>query len=478
MNQQLNIFDMIKEKKVRLVEMFAGIGSQAQALTNIGVDFEHYRVCEFDKYAVTSYNAIHGTNFETTNICDLKGADLGIVDCWKYNYLLTYSFPCTDLSLAGKRQGMEKGSGTRSGLLWEVERLLIETEHLPQFLLMENVPQVHGKKNREDFDKWCKFLESKGYHNYWQDLNAKKYGIPQNRNRCFMVSSLDEINYQFPQEIELERFLIDMLEDEVDEKYFISDAQLDKIINSTFTQRRKHIQTKDVCDTICARDYKEPHMVIVGSLINMPYAKMHENSCRVYDPRGICPTINACGGGHREPKIIQRAHGFNKGAVLNLCPTITTSPGFPYNNVVICAMRGRNPDNPSDQTAKVKTEQMLEFGGGVSNTLTTVQKDNLVAYVIDDTYPSREVRLYRNIAPSLRGQRVFRVYYKMRIRKLTPLECWRLMGFKDEQFHKAKKALNDTFYKGNDRSNSQLYKQAGNSIVVDVLEGIFKNLLL
>lgn len=119
-------------------------------------------------------------------------------------------------------RGMTKGSGTRSGLLWEVERLLNEVDHLPQVLIMENVPQVHSQDNMPDFYNWIEFLESKGYCNYWQDLNAKDYGVAQNRDRCFMVSILGEYNYKFPQPIELTKVMKDYLEDEVDEKYYVT----------------------------------------------------------------------------------------------------------------------------------------------------------------------------------------------------------------------------------------------------------------
>lgn len=136
----------VNDKPVRLIELFGGIGSQAMALTRLGIDFEHYRLVEFDKYPVASYNAIHGTNFEPIDITKIHGSDLGIVETNKFTYLLTYSFPCQDLSVAGKQQGMSKGSNTRSGLLWEVERLLNETKYLPQLLLMENVPQVHSNR--------------------------------------------------------------------------------------------------------------------------------------------------------------------------------------------------------------------------------------------------------------------------------------------------------------------------------------------
>lgn len=235
--QQLDIFDMTRQtfqidKPIRLIELFAGVGSQAMALRDLCADFEHYRVVEFDRFAVSSYNAIHGTDFETTDIRNISGADLGICDVGKYCYIMTYSFPCQDLSVAGKQKGMTKGSGTRSGLLWEVERLLNECSELPQVLLMENVPQVHSKANMSDFQKWIDFLESRGYSNYWKDLNAKDYGVAQNRLRTFVVSLLGEWNYKFPQPIPLERKLKDYLEDEVDEKYYINNEKSQKLIQT------------------------------------------------------------------------------------------------------------------------------------------------------------------------------------------------------------------------------------------------------
>ena len=204
------------------------------ALKRIGAKFEHYRVVEFDKYAIASYNAVHGTDFPTMDITMVHAEDLNICDTNTFTYLLTYSFPCTDLSVAGKQAGMSKGSGTRSGLLWEVERILTEIRdsngELPQILFMENVPQVHGKKNVNDFEKWLGFLESLGYTNYWQDLNAKNYGVAQNRNRCFMFSFLGNYSYDFPQPIPLKKKLKDYLEDNVDEKYYINNEKADKLI--------------------------------------------------------------------------------------------------------------------------------------------------------------------------------------------------------------------------------------------------------
>lgn len=227
------------DKPIRLIELFAGIGAQAKALENLGVQFEHYRICEFDKYAIKSYNAVHGTDFKVSDITQIHAQDLAVVDTDKYTYICTYSFPCTDLSLAGKQAGMQKGSGTRSGLLWEVERLLLEMDELPQILLMENVPQVHGKKNIEDFSAWIAFLAQMGYTSVWKDLNAKDFGVPQNRNRCFMVSFRGDYSYTFPEGFPLELRLSDMLEDKVEEKYYLPDETVKKLLNQMPPRERE-----------------------------------------------------------------------------------------------------------------------------------------------------------------------------------------------------------------------------------------------
>ena len=223
---------MLINKPVRLIELFGGIGAQAMAFEELGVPFEHYRLIEFDKYPVASYNAIHGTDFKPTDIRDIKGDDLGIIEKNKYIYVMTYSFPYQDLSVAGKGRGMSKGSGTRSGLLWEVERLLNESQNLPQVLLMENVPQVHGKKNKADFEKWLEFLKGKGYKNYYKDLNAKEFGVPQNRVRCFCISILGNKSYKFPKSIPLKLKLKDVLEEQVEEKYYLKGEKVKKMLDS------------------------------------------------------------------------------------------------------------------------------------------------------------------------------------------------------------------------------------------------------
>ena len=254
MKGQVSLFDSTEplrvNKTVRLIELFGGIGSQAQALKELGVPFEHYRVCEIDKYAMQAYNDVHGTNFDPSDITKLKGSDLGIENKDKYCYILTYSFPCQSLSLAGKMEGMVEDSGTESALLWEVKRLLQETAELPDILLMENVPAVISERNADQFDTWCKFLESKGYTNKYDLMNAKNYGVPQNRQRCFMLSWLpNSVNgggyggydfYDFPKPIPLNRRVKDILESEVDvdEKYYLTPQQVRSLERKTEEENR------------------------------------------------------------------------------------------------------------------------------------------------------------------------------------------------------------------------------------------------
>ena len=203
---------------LKVIELFAGIGAQRKALQKAKIEHEVIAISEIDKYAIQSYNAIHG---ETPNLGDItKIEKIPKADLW------TYSFPCTDISLAGRMSGFEKHSGTHSSLLWEVQRLLsisIDDGTLPKYLLMENVKNLISKKFKPSFDEWCKYLESLGYKNFYKVLNAKDYGIPQNRERVFMISVRDDnALYQFPNEINLDTKLGDYLENNVDEKYYLS----------------------------------------------------------------------------------------------------------------------------------------------------------------------------------------------------------------------------------------------------------------
>lgn len=183
------------------------------------------------------YNNIWATK-NLVNIQNITGDDLGVVETDKYTYIVTYSFPCQDLSVAGKMAGMDKGSGTRSGMLWEVERLLDEMRELPQILLMENVPQVMQRKNLHNFEAWQEFLTGKGYKNYAKILNAKDFGIPQNRQRAYMVSILGDYDYQFPEETPLEKTMDDLLEDEVEEKFYVNSEAADGLITELIQSGR------------------------------------------------------------------------------------------------------------------------------------------------------------------------------------------------------------------------------------------------
>ena len=324
--KQMSFFDGQEEfrndKPIRLIELFAGYGSQALALKYLGVPFEHYRISEWATKSIQAYKDIHAADdnadyskgltteeikrwlvgrisFDYNNpasekrinqfsektaralyntmqaahnlgsITQIKAEDLAVVDTDKYCYIMTYSFPCQDLSQAGQGKGMSKGNGTRSGLLWEVERLLCEmsgfvphrvklgnttifsdtpfvddyhsadTTKLPQILLMENVPQVVGSTGIKDFAQWVERLEELGYKNYWRLMNAKDYGVPQNRNRCFMISILGDYYYSFPKQEELKYRLKDFLDKHVDEKYYLPDAKIEMFMKHTEKQQAK-----------------------------------------------------------------------------------------------------------------------------------------------------------------------------------------------------------------------------------------------
>lgn len=611
-----------EQNPLRLIELFAGIGSQTQALTNIGVPHNVVGISEIDKYAIQSYEAMHG---KVNNFGDIRAIKaLPSADLW------TYSFPCQDISVAGKGAGIKEG--TRSGLLFEVERLLNvanEEGTLPKYLLLENVKNLVSKKFIGDFNRWLEFLESLGYKNYWQVLNAKDYGIPQNRERVFCVSIRDEhAPYKFPEKQELKLRLRDMIDEVVDEKYYLKESTIRSIINSSFNSRRDSIKSGDeIANTLMQRDYKGPQCVQVGEVVGEKWDKMHDISRRVYEPSGISPTVHCQQGGNTELKIAEnfvlgglQAHqtprtdgispalteamgkgggqtpviidtkktdderffkqavetvlenecgvgdtvdAFNKKVNRSgVCPTITTRPeGFKTailpivedksDSPVIVAMRGRNPDNPSDRTVGAPTEQRLEVNEkGLCNTLTSEQKDNLVMehkkvskqyvarrygeFISEKGYIPKGFVPYNkqeveDIAPTLTGQcscpsgssavlmleepikvksatkqgyeeaesgdfvnitfpssktkrgRVGKgvahtltcgdgnafITENIRIRKLTPRECLRLMGWKDEQIDKIQAVK---------ISGTQQYRQAGNGIVVQVLEAIFKAL--
>lgn len=411
---------------LKVLEAFSGIGAQRMALYNLGVEYEVVAILEIDKFAIKSYEAIWG---ETNNLGDIS--KLNVEDIPDHD-LFTYSFPCTDLSVAGRRAGMEKGSGTASSLLYECERVIHNKK--PKYLLLENVKNLVGKKFKTYFDDWLSWLEDEGYTNYWQVLNAKDYDVPQNRERVFVVSILGNEKYEFPEKQDLTKKVKDILEENVPDKFYLSEEKVKSLIPS------KSISAEGINK--------------VGDLSSYN----REELGRVYNADGVSPTLNTMQGGDRQPKIAQLDDSESKdrdvfsvigstqknAAVTDgsYAPTLTSAMvqgGVHVPMPVIGASRGRNPWNSSDRTVGAPTKQVLELNKQrTSNTLTSVQKDN---YVVNPNFT---------------------------IRKLTPKECWRLMGFPDWSFEKAEEV----------NSNTQLYKQAGNSIVVPVLESIFKKLFV
>ena len=207
--------------KLKVLELFAGIGACSKALERLGIEHEIVDAVEIDKYAVKSFNAIHNTNFEPQDICEWN-KDIEVD-------LIMHGSPCQDFSLAGKQAGGDKDSGTRSSLMYETIRIVEKLK--PKYVIWENVKNLISKKHRHNFDAYLETMEQLGYKNYYQVLNAKDYGIPQNRERVFTISIRKDINkvFTFPQPQELKLKLKDMLEDEVDEKYYLSDKMVEYI---------------------------------------------------------------------------------------------------------------------------------------------------------------------------------------------------------------------------------------------------------
>lgn len=492
-------------EKIKILELFSGYGSQKLALDYLGIPCESTQ-CEIDKYAVDAYNQIHGETENLGDICKVDETKLPYYD------LITYSSPCQDFSVAGLQKGGDKDSGTRSSLLWECERIIRAVK--PKYLLMENVKNLVGKQHKHNFIAWLDTLDALGYNNYWQVLNAKDYGVPQNRERVFVVSIRKDIQqgYIFPEKIPLEKRLKDILEGSVDEKYYLSDRMVNFFIKNSEDNAKKGN----------------------GFRFTPQFGETYARAV----------TTNA--GSRMDDNFIKEP--------------------------ICAASRGRNPENPSDRTAGIYLEQTLEFNkDGCTNTLTTVQKDNYIVeplaydeqngyirqdgcigtlttdgsspkhnnriiepnviqlgnivetgnwdnpqrgriYSADGCSPALNTMQGGGLEPKILESYVEKQYNKFigengyvpeffnpyncneiedvaptlttqgdsvtksstvlksenyRIRKLTPRECWRLMGVKDEDFNKL-----------HDISNTQLYKMAGNSIVADVLVAIFRNLFI
>ena len=238
--------------KLRVLELFAGIGACSKALERLGIEHEIVDAVEIDKYAIASFNAVHGTDFEPQ---DITKWDKDVeVD------LIMHGSPCQDFSLAGLGAGGDEGSGTRSSLMYETIRIVEKLK--PKYVIWENVKNVISKKHIHNFNNYLERMEELGYTNYYQVLNAKDYGIPQNRERVFTISILGEHKpYEFPPKEELKLKLKDMLEDEVDEKYYLSEDKIHSISHwKAYQKPFEKVQGKNsIVPTLTARGAGEEH---------------------------------------------------------------------------------------------------------------------------------------------------------------------------------------------------------------------------
>lgn len=395
---------------IRVLELFAGIGACSKALTNLGIEHEIVDAVEIDKYAIKSFNAIHGTNFEPQDITKWnKGIKAD---------LIMHGSPCQDFSVAGKNAGGDEGSGTRSSLLYETIRIVEKLQ--PEIVIWENVRNLLSKKHRHNWEAYVKRMRDLGYDSTAKIMNAKNYGIPQNRERVFTVSIKKQSQlidqFVWPEPRPLETKLKDVLEENPDERYFLTDEQVASFKADSDNQTAKGYgfafkprSTETYASTISTRagQRKTDNFVKIFGNLNRP--GWHKENGAVLSDDGISPTIMA-----------QSNNAIKKVAI---------------------------------RTANKKGYDMATDGGGID-----------LAYPQSATPRGRVGHGVAKTIPTGDSQGTLDGY---RIRKLTPRECWRLMGFSDEDFDKAQST---------GMSNTQLYKQAGNSIVVNVLEAIIKGI--
>lgn len=407
--------------KLRVFTAFSGYDSQCMALDRLGINYDLAGWSEIDKYAIQAHNAVY-PQWANRNFGDISKIDWQQVSNFD---LFTYSFPCTDISSAGQQKGLTEGSGTRSSLLWEC-RKTIEIKK-PKYLLMENVKALTSEKFMPYLRKWLLFLENLGYNNFTKVLNAKDYGVPQNRERVFVVSIYGDERYYYPRPFKLLKRLKDVLESNVDEKYNLSP----KIINYIFSNGGKNnniiggggVQNgSKVACCVTANYYKCPRHgnYLIRRYKNNRLQQMIEKNMINKDK-------------------IQFVDTDNKTVNTGISGTITTRTNA-SNNTFIALPKVEQIINISN--AKFNNPQIGRVYSiqGISPTIDTMQGGNREPKILTDEYY---------------------------IRKLTERECFRLMGVSEENIDKIQKA---------GISKSQQYKMAGNSIVVDILYHIFRKL--
>jgi len=405
--------------KMKIFEMFAGFGGASFALKKIGIPFECVGYSEIDKYAIQCYGQNH------------KGYNYG--DCIKINPnelqdfdLLTGGFPCQSFSVAGRGLGE---LDTRGTLFNEIIRIAEVKQ--PRYMLLENVKGLTNKNHKETFNKILSELKRIGYYIHWRILNSKEYGIPQNRQRVFFVcfKNEDEFNnFKFPEKQELKIFLKDILEDEVDEKYYLSEKQLNKVLSSNFSSRRALYQgDKKVSSCLEARDYKEPKIIKLNNNKNI--------HCEKSD--GTSFTLTGSGRNSGSNQIVQLnnpTHSNNRVySQEGISPTLMSQMGLGGGNEPFISIdRAIMIGNLSRYTMKYPRNPY--------------SKDKNTSWCIDPAGSN---------GISTDG---------LTVRKLTPKECFRLMGFLDDEIN----------LKG--LSNTQRYKLAGNGWEINLVSKIFKQM--
>lgn len=443
---------------LKVLELFGGIGACSKALERLGIEHEIVDYVEIDKYAVRSFNAIHGTEFEPQDICEWD-KDIEVD-------LIMHGSPCQDFSTAGANAGGDEGSGTRSSLMYETVRIVQKIK--PKYVIWENVKNVLSKTHKHNFDNYINRMNELGYASYYEILNSKDYGIPQNRERVFVISILNEDEFQFPMKKELNNTMGDLLEDEVEDKHYLSEKMI-KYISSrgtgtyrnpdckinlniarplTTSPTKRAGTTNYICDDLPKEfDLNDlfkfpPKQELKVKLKDMLEEKVDDKYYLNEDMKSkfIYKKTN---GVTQEIGYIKKSENGTQ----HQSNTVYSDEGVAR---TLIAQEYKSPLMICNNTKKGYLE--ANEGDGVytniSNKRGTVQKEMI------QTITTR--------------QELGVVVENLNIRRLTPKECWRLMGFDDSDFEKASKV----------NSNTQLYKQAGNSIVVNVLEAILKELLI
>ena len=450
-------------KMLRVFTSFSGYDSQCLALRRLDIPFELVGWSEIDKYAIQAHDVLF-PEAKGRNYGDISKIDWAQVPDFD---LFTYSFPCTDISNAGQQKGLEKGSGTRSSLLWECEKAIRVKK--PKYLLMENVSALVSQKFLPYYEEWRRLLVSLGYESWSKVLNATDYGVPQNRERIFMVSILGGGSFYFPEPMPLNRCLGDVLEEDVDEKYFLSDRMLTFLTSHNEERIKKGYGANfsvnnitDVAKTITTKPDSRPESnyikqpICLNSKVN---GKQPSLTDRVYSAAATAVAT----GFHPLVCIGSAQKNAYKGSVKEPSPTITAA----------CGMGGGQ--TPMVLMVAEKLQRMAEKSRGEEIGITIDADGNLRPHRMDKAksgvseYQTEKDTSVASTLISARPNNVYGESTDYRIRKLTPRECLRLMDVDDSDIDKLMAA---------GISNTQLYKMAGNSIVVNVLYHIFRKMFV